>query len=433
MSKKQYINAQGKIIRTIGNEAIFSLYSFTKTDKRAKPISQVQKSELLSLNWKTVGIQKITELVGTTTDMETKIIKDPKFNVYDKMTLAAGEYINKEAVDTTVGLFLFNKVCIEPYISKIIPNGYWNAPLYKDNIGKLFDIVSAALEYDKITTDELWPWLKAIQFYAYKGTTIFNSSLTDTSIMPDENVIAKRDKFFKEHPDASVTQVVELEEQLSKQMKEKISHDSSRTLFDSGAKAKVEDQLKNINTMIGPVYNPETGEFDIIKNSYLDGFSKEDVYKAGNMVVSASYPKAVGTADAGYITKQFYGAFGAISVDKEGTDCHTKSYLNIIITEDNWRCYEGQNVMVGPDKHETITNENYKKFVGRTVKLRSPMCCISEKVCSVCVGTRPYMTGMTNIGTQFATVPNTFLNAGMKKFHTSKVKLDEVDEKTLFI
>lgn len=434
LSKKQYINAQGKIIRTLGNEAILSLYSLTRTEPgKAKMISDAQKNELLSLKSEDVGIRKLTQLIGTTSDVKTKKIKDPKFRVYDTIKLRPNEYINKKEVTTTVGMFLFNKICIEPYIASIVPDGYWNTPLNKDGIGVLFDTVSSSLEYDKITTEELWPWLKAIQFYAYKGTSIFSSSLTKDSIMPDKHVIEERDKFFKNNPNPTVDQVVALEERLSKEMKEKISKDTSKTLFDSGAKAKVDDQLKNINTIIGPVYNPATGEFDIIKSNYIEGFSKQDIPKAGNMVVSASYPKAVGTADAGYVTKQFYAAFGSVVLGEDGSDCHTKAYLKVPITEDNWKGYEGQNVMVGPDKHETITLENHSKFVGKTVKLRSPMCCISERVCSVCAGRRPYMTGMTNIGTQFATVPNTFLNAGMKKFHTTKVKLDNVKEDTLFI
>lgn len=372
-------------------------------------------------------------MVGTTTDIKTKKILDPRFRVYDTIKLNANEYINKTAITTTVGMFIFNKICIEPYVSKVIPNGYWNTPVNKDGIGALFSTISNALEYDKITTEELWPWLKAIQFYAYKGTTIFSSSITKDSLMPDKHVIEERDKFFKNNPNPSIDQVVALEERLSSEMKAKIGKDTSKTLFDSGAKAKIDDQLKNINTIIGPVYNPETGEFDIIKSNYIEGFSKEDIPKAGNMVVSASYPKAVGTADAGYVTKQFYAAFGSVVLGEPNSDCHTKAYLKVPITDKNWKGYEGQNVMVGPDKYETITADNHGKFVGTVVKLRSPMCCLSERVCSVCAGRRPYMTGMTNIGTQFATVPNTFLNAGMKKFHTTKVKLDDVKEETLFI
>ena len=62
-----------------------------------------------------------------------------------------------------------------------------------------------------------------------------------------------------------------------------------------------------------------------------------------------------------------------------------------------------------------------------------PMCCIGKKTCSVCAGARPYEMDMVNVGINFAAVPNTFVNAGMKKFHTSRVKLSSIDQNKLFI
>ena len=42
-------------------------------------------------------------------------------------------------------------------------------------------------------------------------------------------------------------------------------------------------------------------------------------------------------------------------------------------------------------------------------------------------------SGIKNIGITFATIPNTFLNAGMKKFHTSKINMNHVDpDKLIF-
>lgn len=433
-SKKHYIDCQGKMTRTLGNEAILCLYSMTYTDsKKAKPASPHAIEEIINSDYHSVGVKKLTEWFGYTTDMETKKIHDPKYRVYDTLKLGPNQYINKESVDTTLGLLAFNKICIEPYISKIIPNGYWNTPLDKKGIGKLFDFVANELKYDRVTVAELWPWLKAIQFYAYKATTIFSSSTTELTITPDKEIVAKRDKFFKEHPNATSEEVIKLEDELTKMLQEKVDNDSSRTLFGSGAKAKTEDQLKNINTMIGPVYNPQTGKFDVIKNSFIEGFEKKDIPKAGNMVISASYPKSVGTADAGYITKQFYAIYGGVKVAPSGTDCHTHSYLTLEYNEDNWKGLEGQNVMIDETHYETVTDKNYKKFINKPIKVRSPMCCLSQDVCSVCAGTRPYEMDMRNLGITFATVPNTFLNAGMKKFHTSKVKLVAADIDKLFI
>ena len=61
------------------------------------------------------------------------------------------------------------------------------------------------------------------------------------------------------------------------------------------------------------------------------------------------------------------------------------------------------------------------------------MCCLGEHVCSVCVGRFPYITGIRNIGVTFADIPNAAVNGGMKKFHKSAIKMDDVDIDTLII
>lgn len=433
-SKKHYIDCQGKMTRTLGTEAILCLYSFTRTEpKKAKAATPQAISEILNTDYREIGVKKLTEWFGYHTDIETKKIQTPKYMVYDTVKLGPNQYTNKKEVETTLGMLAFNKICIEPYILEIVPDGYWNIPLDKKGISALFNLIANELKYDRITVDKLWPWLKAIQFYAYKATTIFSSSTTKLTITPDKQIIAKRDKFFKENPNPSITEVTALEDELVSMLQERVDNDTSKTLFSSGSKSSVGDQLKNMNTMIGPVYNPKTGQFDVIKNSFVEGFEKSDIPKAGNMVVSASYPKSVGTADAGYITKQFYAAFGGVKVAPDGTDCHTKGYLTLIYDENDWKSLEGQNVMIDEEHYETVTDKNYKKFINHPIKVRSPMCCLSKDICSVCAGRRPYEMDMVNLGVTFATVPNVFLNMGMKKFHTSKVKLSNVDLDKLFI
>ena len=433
-SKKHYLTCQGKMIEYLGNEAVLGLYSMTQFDpNRSHPAPDNAVAEILNTDYRDIGVTTLTRWFGVTADSASHKISPPTYRVYDTVKLEKGSYTNKTEVETTLGLLAFNKICIEPYIENVIPDGYWNKPIDSKGYKALFGLVANELKYDRITTDQVRTWLKAIQFYGYKSTTIFASSMTEASIVPDKKIIAEKEKFFKEHPNATITEVADLEDKLSAMLQEKIDKDSSRTLFASGAKAKVDDQLKNINTMIGPVYNPATGQFDVVKSSYVEGFKKEEIPMAANMVISASYPKAVGTATSGYITKQFYALYGGLTVGKDGTDCHTKSYLTLRYTEDNWRSLEGQNVMIDDEHYETVTDQNYKKFINKDIHVRSPMCCLGKEPCSVCIGRRPYELDMRSIGINFATVPNTFLNAGMKKFHTSRFRLSEVDGKKLFI
>jgi hypothetical protein len=78
-----------------------------------------------------------------------------------------------------------------------------------------------------------------------------------------------------------------------------------------------------------------------------------------------------------------------------------------------------------------LSQENKSKYVNKFVKLRSPMCCISEHVCNICVGQFPYITGIKNMGITFATIPNAAVDGGMKKFHKSAIQMDDVNINTL--
>ena len=393
-------------------------------------VDEKTKQLFLSFKPEELGIKKQTWLFSKRIDPKTRKIEPPRYSQTDRVKLKAHEYINDEDIDTTLGRIVFNKICIEPFVGKAI--GFWNKPLNGDATGELYGAVANALKYGKITIDDAWGWEKAIEFYSLKAAPIYNPSYTSNMLIPKKELLEERDKFVKEHPNASTAEFVELEKKLVAQVTPELKKDPSIGVFDSGARGSIKDQYKNIAMVVGPVYNPATSKMENITTSLVEGFKKEDLPKAGNMLISGVYPKSCATADSGYITKQYYAAFQSVSVDVDGSDCKTKSYLKILITDKNWYKYEFQNIMDG-DKIVTLTADNHQKYVGKVVKLRSPMCCTGKNVCSVCAGRVPYITGLTNIGITFATVPNSMLNAGMKKFHTSAVDMDYVDpDKLIF-
>lgn len=395
-------------------------------------VSEVTKKYFLSLKPEELGIKMQTHLFGRTADPKTKKINEPRYNVTDRVKLKAKEYINLTDVDTTLGKIVFNKICIEPYIKDIIPNHYWNIPLDKKGISKLYSTVGEALKYNKINTELAWQWEKAIEFYSLKAAIIYNSSYNRDLLIPRDDLIKERDEFIKNNPDATTADYADFEKKITSKAADKLSENESIGLYSSGARGKISDQYKNISIMIGPVYNPATGQMDPVKTNFIEGFNKEDIPKAGNMLISSAYPKSCATADSGYITKQYYAAFQSIYVDEDGTDCGTKSYINVFISDSNFGKYEFQNV-IDNGKIVTLTQENKSKYVNKFVKLRSPMCCLGEHVCSVCVGRFPYITGIRNIGITFADIPNAAVNGGMKKFHESAIKMDDVDINTLII
>lgn len=395
-------------------------------------VSEVTKKYFLSLKPEELGIKMQTHLFARTADPKTKKINEPRYNVIDRVKLKANEYINTKDVDTTLGRIVFNKICIETYIKDIIPDHYWNIPLNKKGVGKLFGLVAEAVKYGKLTTEQAWKWEKAIEFYSLKGAVIYNSSYNSELLIPREDLIKERDGFLKTNPNATTAEIADFEKYITNKAAKNLSNNPGIGLYESGARGDIKDQYKNISIMIGPVYNPATSEMEPVTTNFIEGFNKEDLPKAGNMLISAAYPKTCATADSGYITKQYYAAFQSIYVDEDGTDCGTKAYINVFISEKNFSRYEFQYV-VENGKNIMLSQENKSKYTNKWVKLRSPMTCLGEHVCSVCAGRFPYITGIKNMGITFATIPNAALNGGMKKFHKSAISMDDVNIDTLII
>lgn len=395
-------------------------------------VSEATKLYFLSLKPEQLGIKMQTHLFGRTADPKTKKVNPPRYNVTDRVKLKAKEYTNTTEVDTTLGRIVFNKICIEPFIKDIVPNHYWNIPLDKGGVGKLYGIVAEAIKYNKLTTEDAWRWEKAIEFYSLKGAIIYNTSYNADLLIPRQDLIKERDEFIKNNPNATTADYADFEKQITAKAAQKLDNNPGIGLYKSGARGDIADQYKNISIMIGPVYNPATAQMEPVTSNFVEGFSKDELPKAGNMLISAAYPKSCATADSGYITKQYYAAFQSVCVDDDGTDCGTKSYINVYISEKNFNKYEFQYV-IDNGKLVMLSQENKSKYVNKFVKLRSPMCCLGENVCSICAGRFPYITGLKNIGITFADIPNAAVEGGMKKFHKSAIKMDDVDINTLII
>ena len=68
-----------------------------------------------------------------------------------------------------------------------------------------------------------------------------------------------------------------------------------------------------------------------------------------------------------------------------------------------------------------------KKYIGKTVKLRSPMYCKNDKICNICAGEADYKLNNINVGLGCSNISTTLLRMGMKKFHTSNIKSTMID------
>ena len=88
--------------------------------------------------------------------------------------------------------------------------------------------------------------------------------------------------------------------------------------------------------------------------------------------------------------------------------------------------------MVG-NKPLLLTPDNISSYVGKEVELRSPMSCISDKICNVCAGDFYYMVEDMNIGLSASKIATTLTNLNMKKFHENVIKFSTIDVDDMFL
>ena len=115
-----------------------------------------------------------------------------------------------------------------------------------------------------------------------------------------------------------------------------------------------------------------------------------------------------------------------------GSDCGTKKGLTVTIPakiEDYLYRYiieDGELICLTPDI--------IKKYVGKTVKMRSPMYCVAKDcICSKCAGEDFYKLGKTAIGLTATKVATTCSRMNMKKFHENLVKTRTIELDDIFL
>lgn len=438
-SVRNFVSPNGKLLRVLGKEAYLTFYNMTRDKPAGGILSDELKQELLALKSKDLTINKIADLFGVTTSMKDKgkskksvfDVKEPKFNPRAKFTLQAGEYINKETITTSVGIFLFNKLMVEGMLEDVVPNGYYNEICNKKKFENLTDMVAAAIMSQKIQIKPtVVDWINAYEFWGLGLVAVFATSYSMETIIPNKALKEKKEELLKNAPDNDLATLSQIEQTLIKEADKLTEGTPGKFLFDSGARGSFSNDFKNMAISIGPVANPIDSSYEFMKSNYMEGIKKEDLPIAANIIVNAEYPKAIGTATGGYMSKVLYSVFQTMNIQEDGTDCGTKKGLPVVLTKGNLNDYVDQYIIDG-NKLIAIDENLPSEYMNHTVYLRSPMYCTSDKLCSKCAGKRFYKVGIEDIGLTVPALAGSLQNAQLKLRHSMEVKMNYIDENDL--
>lgn len=126
------------------------------------------------------------------------------------------------------------------------------------------------------------------------------------------------------------------------------------------------------------------------------------------------------------MAKQLLACMQSEVLDEHGSDCGTKKTIEVNLTAKNARDFEYRYIVDG-GKYICLTPDTIQKYVGRKLRMRTPLYCKHDKICNICAGEMNYKLNLLNIGLGCSKPATTLLNLGMKHFHSSAIKSTQID------
>lgn len=366
-------------------------------------------------------------------------------NPYDLITVPKGAYgladskrgVNIKPFTTTVGKLIWNKM----YILR-------NPSIY-EAIGWVDDIVSKKVFnklYKKLGYLLLEGTIDKAEFKRFAMTTqltmpyvqFLSNSFTDTMLLSSTVMNKKKAELIKANKAAFDAKDIKVVDRVSKELmdysKEYLKDDPGMDMFNSGGGGDFSNHYKNTYLMKGVVRNPDPLKgYDIITSNYIDGVSEEEYAALANTLAEGPFNRSKKTEQGGYYEKMLLYAMQHLQLLEPGSDCGTKRYIEVDITDSNIDDLM-YNYIIQGDKLVEITSENRDSLIGKKVKMRFSSMCEAKNgcFCNKCAGNLWYRLGMTKTGVLVPNIASRFKNLMMKSFHDSQVKLTDMDVMEVF-
>lgn len=123
-----------------------------------------------------------------------------------------------------------------------------------------------------------------------------------------------------------------------------------------------------------------------IKHSLLDGLTQKEFFNSTYGCRKGLLDVALNTGNSGYLSRKLIFACSNLMISDICEDCGTNDCLRVYV-----KSKEKARMLIGRyykenNKLYKITEDNYKDIIKRTIELRSPIYCTSEKICHKCYG-----------------------------------------------
>ena len=397
--------------------------------KDEKVSSNNMPNYLLAMEEKDITFDFFMDLFG---DFGNKVIANP----YDLLIVPAGTFkykdskkkkkTNSSQFTTTIGLYIFNLLLSGNDFIKI--TGYVNRNLNKGGLSKIEKLLTYSLIEDRITVDQIKKWQMVLQ-WLMPLQDIISYNHTEKILSVPKAIAKKKADLIKANQEAinnGDPKVIEdIEKELLDYAKEYLKDDPGLDSLNSGAGAKFNNQFKNMYVIKGAIANPDPNakqKYDIVTSSYLSGVNQSEYSLLAASAANGAYARGKKTETGGYWEKLFVSSLQHIRLDPEGSDCGTNRYIEVELTERSLNDYIYSYIIKNDGGLELLNSQNYKKYLGKKIKLRYSSLCESKTgICNKCAGDLLYIGGSRNIGTITGQPADRIKNIAMKSFHDSTV------------
>ena len=403
---------------------VIDAFSVTKPDNEGK-IQSIQRPPFVIIHGDNGGYGFYHGDSHEVEGIEGPKTTEPLFRFNEELTIGPNDIPNcKNAIVTTYGRFLVNMmIIVYPFGDKI---DYFNKEI---SIGELESIIEKRLANDdelkpnSITIDEYMRFCEAA--FALAGfSQLCVPSASEKSLTTDPKIKIRRQELVEKYKDQLNDPVIQAKigDELIAMDRAWIKNDVAEGFYIKSKSFEV------VRKKMFLAQGAEQGfgiSGDFIPTSLSEGWSIKDLPAMSNALRDGSFNRGAQTALGGEATKYNYRIFQNTTVSED--DCGSTFGLPYELTKDNIGFFISYTVIDGQKQIE-ITNENFERFIGKRILVRSPAYCKTEGVnfCSVCVG-KKLATTPEAISTYVASIGSTFLSLFLASMHGKSMKLVEVD------
>lgn len=349
-------------------------------------------------------------------DMDPNV---PAFAFKEEVVLGSGDIANlRKNITSTYGILFVNQLCL------VYPFG--NKIEYMENeitAGRIEKIIEARMVDDVVDGAEKDPNAIYVSEYKKFNEAIFSlagytqlcvPSATPRTMTTDPQIAVRRAELLEQYKDRLHDPVVQA--QIDKEL---IEMDKAWIKGDPDAGFYIKDKSFNVvRKKVFLMQGSSSGfgvQGELIPNSLNDGWDIKHLPAMSNSLRDGSFSRGSETMLGGEATKFNYRIFQNTTVTEE--DCGSQLGLEVLFDEANVKFYVASSVLTAKGLVE-VTEANMKDFVGKKLRVRSPIYCKTEgaNFCATCIGKKIASTPQA-ISTYAADIGSIFLSLFMAAMH----------------